>query len=428
MKKLFLTSGLVLCMACPAYALNENGLAAGDINTVAANGPFLQGENGVTNTEPNCTVDTLQAYEGPVLLDAVWSPDSYTVTYAPGVAQNTVNGVANHSHTPTGTSPANETPVYDDGFSPAANPYSVTGYQFAGWAVSGTDDVKAASTEFTWQYTGDKTFTATWTPKSYTIEYRHGDAGSRTDGFTGAMNDETVKYDEDKTLTTNTWAIPGYTFTGWKGDYANNVEGGTSTPSGTSYSNGASLSPYHIDHDLILTAQWQANTYKIIYTCGGTVNPPYGDDHSASYKSGLTLNYNNDAQYAVDVIYDSSYTLATGANICELDGYDFRGWDCSGLTGSTPDVVAYGAEANAAATLYSTGLQSSSVYTNVGNVTCVAQWTPRNIQLQWYKDGTAIDVSGTSAASCTYDGSIILAPDQEKTGYTFQGWRVRTGS
>jgi len=77
---------------------------------------------------------------------------------------------------------------------------------------------------------------------------------------------------------------------------------------------------------------------------------------------------------------------------------------------------------------------SGVLKTTSGNVNLRAEWTENRINLTWYDDnaennGSAIDVSGTNSAQCTYNGGITLPTNiPTKTGYTFLGWRVRAQS
>jgi hypothetical protein len=76
---------------------------------------------------------------------------------------------------------------------------------------------------------------------------------------------------------------------------------------------------------------------------------------------------------------------------------------------------------------------NSTLGTYEGESTLQAQWTANRIYLNWYDDsaannGSAINVTGTNAASCEYDGGITLPSNPSKTGYNFAGWRVRTAS
>ena len=119
----------------------------------------------------------------------------FTVTYACG--------------TGGGTAPSSATAIPNASFTPAANTCTVTnGYEFSGWLVSGTNDVKPAGTAFTWNYVNDKTFTAqysqlppvnlTWYDNNTTIS----GPASCTVGSTFVPPTPEPR--------------PGYIFTGWK--------------------------------------------------------------------------------------------------------------------------------------------------------------------------------------------------------------------
>lgn len=87
-------------------------------------------------------------------LYAQFSPAQYTVTYDCGTGTG-------------GTAPANGSATYGSIFAPAANTCTKSGYAFAGWAVSGTNDVYA--NKFTWNYTQNKTLTAQWFEDKFQI-------------------------------------------------------------------------------------------------------------------------------------------------------------------------------------------------------------------------------------------------------------------
>ncbi len=90
---------------------------------------------------------------GVAKVEVTCNPRNYTVTYSCG------DGA-------TGTPPNDSTATYNSNFAPASNTTCTkTGYVFAGWTT--TDNAEnsvehTAGTEFTWQYTSDKTFTAKW--------------------------------------------------------------------------------------------------------------------------------------------------------------------------------------------------------------------------------------------------------------------------
>ena len=97
-------------------------------------------------------------------------PGSVIVQYgsAGGRNANTYNVTYACGDGATGTAPTTARATFDTAFTPAANACTKVGHTFAGWTVSGTSDVKAAGTAFTWTYSENKTLTATWTVNNYT--------------------------------------------------------------------------------------------------------------------------------------------------------------------------------------------------------------------------------------------------------------------
>lgn len=74
--------------------------------------------------------------------------DTYEVTYSCGDG--------------SGTPPASTVITYEQPFTTASNTCSRSGWQFAGWEVSGTDDIREENRGFTWKYSGDTILTAHW--------------------------------------------------------------------------------------------------------------------------------------------------------------------------------------------------------------------------------------------------------------------------
>ena len=103
-------------------------------------GEFLYNDSFVTTTDASVT------------LYAYW-PKKYNVTYSCGDG--------------TGTPPSTAIAQELEYFSPAVNTCTRAGYIFAGWAVSGTSDIKTNG--FTWEYDEDKTFTAQWAEEKFSI-------------------------------------------------------------------------------------------------------------------------------------------------------------------------------------------------------------------------------------------------------------------
>ena len=195
-------------------------------------------------------------------LVAHWSIENYTITY------NLDGGVNNSLNLPTYT--INSTVTLQEP--------TKQGHTFAGWTYSGqTTPVKNVT--IARGTTGAKTYTANWTPNTYTITY---DAN----GGTYSKVTETVIYGQyfkpsDATRT-------GYNFNNWHYD------------TGKGYHEEYCSDYYNIASDVTLVAWWNAETYKITYDAnGGSI--------SSTTQS---------------VFYDSPYTLRTPTR----SGYTFKGW------------------------------------------------------------------------------------------------------
>ncbi|MBR6010444.1 MAG: InlB B-repeat-containing protein [Alphaproteobacteria bacterium] len=515
MKKLFLTSGVILCMACPA-------LATTDIDY--SNGSYTAG--GAT---PTCVEDITGQTEqlSTAEFEARWTPIPYTIAFAAGTAG---------THTPSGST-ASVTPVTFDSTNIAltANGFTQSGYHFTGWEspVDLTDGTAAPVDPGYVLYRGTQantpngdyssgtvasygyvpasgttvTLTAQWAPNTYDVVYNPGTAknGSTTHAVSGTAYTDTATYEAAYTVLNNTnsnlgFSQTGYHFTGWRAD--NDIVTPTSTAlsdsntaGGTQFSAGATPT-YKVLGAVNMYAQWAPDQYDISYNSGlhgSASTDPYevtngltydstwtpaafastgitadsgytfshwntsSDDTGATYVAGTeqaawtseqglslyaiytanpyTISYNCGSAVSgsastaggsvpgtQNVSMDGPYTLA--ANTCTMSGYTFNGWSCPNLPG-TPTMPA-----DAETKTYFAG-GATGTYSYAGSITCTAQWKPNDITLNWYNDtvangGTAINVSGTDAESCTYDDTIDLAPLPTKTGYHFTGWTLRT--
>ena len=492
MRKIFLTSGVILCMACPAFATTDITYNS-QSDTYSAEG----------YDNPTCVADITGQTENnsDAEFDAIWSAITYQISYAGGTASN--NG---HSHNVTATTMGNQNATFDASVTMTSNTYAVTGYSFNNWSCTGnkvTNGVAASSTDTysdgatinPYNYASNLACTATWTPDTYNVVYNKGagagsnythtngatydgaysipssgDAGTGVSGastpqpgytfigwttdsspvvtrssgtapvntgtvanaWTGTSqwtetsaktvyaaylanqytltyaggdshNDGTgtpaagsttatvVTYGSSATVATNGFTLNGYGFSGWS------CENTTGTPSGTfTYNNGQTVNPWDVAGNLLCTAQWTAGTTAVAYSCGT------GNDISGTEPTSDTATF------------DSSYQFAANTGSCAKTGHTFAGWSCPGINGTQ-------------------AAESSITWALTGaSVTCTAVYNANTINLTWYNDtaannGTAINVAGTDAASCTYGDTIDLPENNpEKTGYTFQGWTVRS--
>ena len=121
MKRILLTSGMVLCVSIPTYATGSG---------------FTQSESTATGnalTVSNaCVEPRLGVYEGPTTLNAVWNPNTINITWDD-------NG-ATTAHTGGDTSC-----VYDNSVTLPTPPQRI-GFIFRGWGVGGSSSVFDLST------------------------------------------------------------------------------------------------------------------------------------------------------------------------------------------------------------------------------------------------------------------------------------------
>lgn len=159
------------------------------------------------------------------------------------------------------------------------------GYTFQNWLVEIDKDemLEVEHGEKFMMQDHDITFTAQWSINSYKISY---------DGNGAAMGvpAETVEqnYQTDYTIDTVVPTKTGYTFQGWS-------DGTTTYQPGAVFKVPA--------RDVVLTAQWKANSHKVKYDGNG----------------GKTI-----APESKSVDYNSNVSVAAGL---EKDGYLFDGWE-----------------------------------------------------------------------------------------------------
>ena len=406
MKRIFLTSGLVLCMACPAFAdLDANGNVSG------------------TQTAANCTEPTLEGTTGTSTFTAQWTPITHTVTLDAssattygGPATTNVNptvlyseyGQNKHMYTTmTGEGNAAQftgeiTPLTTDVISTDPVGKQVTLTVNNGYAYVNTNYNNNGGTAYTEATTTtdlERPFKGFWASATTenSGELYINTIGQVTDeGHAAAIgsnaaqtwyahyNCATFTQPSDPTLT-------GYTFDGWYEDSSLQT----------------AVTNWCKDDDDTIYAKWTPTTdYSITYDCGAS-----GDTtHVPATQENLT--------------YDSSYTLA--ANTCVYAGRTFVGWNCNynfdtgnAYSGETAN---FGTTANNGAV--------SIVFRSTNNVTCTAMWEENTIGLTWVADtgNGATDITVTSGEgknnTCTYGGAIPKPANPTRPGYEFNGWAV----
>ena len=402
MKRIFLTSGLVLCMACPAFATASwNGQTG---NTPALN--------------DGCTQLNLGVYSGPTTLKALWDNNHYQIVLNSNLGNTTATG-GNTAAAPTSMySVPGQAKVW-------TGINSQTG-DLTGESATGTDIISTDATGITVNYVYDynlpnghqasetsftsssastaaqRDFLGFFDSTSGSTQYVTAAGALTSDGASaasGASANQTwyAQWDTATPTIGSDPALTGYTFTGWN-----------------TQANGSGSTPGAIGEDTTVYAQWSAHTGTLTYNCG---TQPGTTTLSGEAPTGGTLTY------------DESFTIATTPGSCVYQGYTFAGWDCNydldAGTASASGTITYAAT-NGTITSGNTG--TYHVVADNAAITCSAKWTAKSIGTITWTDPDGGNTISDGSSSCTYDGSITLPTAPTRTGYTFGGWEVVSGN
>lgn len=237
---------------------------------------------------------------------------------------------------------------------------SKSGYTFTGWTGSnGTTAQKSVT--ITKGNTGNRSYTANWTPTNYTISYNAN--GGSLSGQKTSYNIETANF----TLPQPTRS--GYTFTGWTGT------GLSSATKSVTVSKGSTGNRSY-------TANWSANGYTVSFN----YNKP----------STATGTMSGNGTTSKGVTYATAYGTLPQPSI---PGWAFNGWYTAASGGS--------------------GISATTTYTAVGNQTLYAHWTLNTYSISYNANGGSL--SGQKTSYNVNTDSFTL-PTPSKSGYTFTGW------
>ena len=375
------------------------------------------GSNGKTYTAGQSVTKLVTENNGTITLYAQWTINSYTITWVDGDGKTlktdtiaygetpvysgstpTKKATAKYTYTFKAWSPAITTvtgdATYTAQFDSTVNKYTITWETGDGkWSDDSTAD-KTTSVSYgvipeapetptregytfnSWSpsivsVTGEATYTATWTPITYSIKFYDNSSVA-----TGTMKNQTMTYDKAQNLTANGFSRTGYTFAGWA----------TSTTGNVVYTDQQSVNNLASTQGAVveLHAKWTPNSYSIKFDANG----------------------GSGSMSDIAMTYDTAKNLT--ANAFTKTGYTFSGWkDSSGNTYSDKQSV------------------NNLVTTNNGTITLTAQWTANTYTIVFDANGG----SGTmSNLGMTYDTAKNLTANAfTRTGYTFAGWATSAG-
>lgn len=348
----------------------------------------------------NGGADTTQSFDvtgtvNTASVSATCSERTYTVAYDCGDG--------------TGTAPTSNTATYNSNYTPAENTCTRSGYNFAGWAVSGTSDTKTAGTAFKWTYTADKTFTAKWTSGSEMQINYVTDGGTINGSYTAACNVETATF----TLPTNVTKA-GYTFKGWYtaatgGTQVTSVVKGTCTSTLTFYAQWTTCNEVTAGACNCTSTQYPLNgtctncTYSCSNVTGftlGTYNVCNSESNTICYRNCTTNDVANSTSVSGTVTKGG--TVSCKATAC-ADKYYISGDGCQ----SCPENATCGGEAE-------WDCDEGYKKTDDG-LGC----EPRTYTVTLNANGGA---DGTTSVTATYNSLLPAITVPNRTNYNFSGY------
>ena len=218
-------------------------------------------------------------------LYAVWSPNSYTVSYS-------ANGGSG--------APSSQTKTYGVTLTLSSTKPTRTGYTFLGWSTSSTATSATYSAGGSFTTNASTTLYAVWSPNTYTVSYN-------ANGGSGAPSSQTKTYGVTLTLSSTKPTRTGYTFKGWAT---------SSTATSATYSAGGS---YTSNSSITLYAVWSINTYTVSYNANGGSGAP--SSQTKTYGSTLTLSSTKPTRSGYDFLGWATSSTATSINYASGGSY-----------------------------------------------------------------------------------------------------------
>ena len=273
------------------------------------------------------------------------------------------------------------------------HPYVFAGYDVEGVVPDDFDPNNPKSQDFT--VTGGVTLTAHARPINYNIEFDLNAGSASTENrATGSMGSLTkISATDEFELPACTFALSGYTFTGW-----NTKPDGNGTPYGDKATVGNLATN---DGDTVtLYAQWKPISYTVLFNANGGTGSMGNQEFTFDETKNLTI------------------------NAFERTGYTFVGWSTQMSAADT-----YTGEENtdeSASTTYNDGASVSNLTeTNGAVVTLYAQWERDTYTVTFDKNANDAFGNMDNEAVPTIDDWTVSGCGFIRTGYTFTRWNTQ---
>ncbi len=310
---------------------------------------------------------------GDITFIANFTPIEYTVTYNSNGGSEVEDDNPNYSYKKYTYESTHTLPAV-----------TRTGYKFKGWLPEFSNDsswsdttVYTPGTTFNKMH-GDVTLVAQWDSATYSLTLDL----DATESIPGGLTEYVYSYKD--ALSLNNPAKTGYIFTGWKVKTA--PDAGTTWEVGKEYTDGiadgkVTIPANHLG-SVVLEPMWDVDTYTINFNANGGNGVP-----------------------AKDFNIEESITLPSTTK----KGYTFMGWTVSPNSN----------EGNWTDEEYFTAQSYNGMY---GNVTLVAHWERTEYVITLDANGGTV-----SPATLGYNFESEKAlPVPTRTGFNFDGWRVKS--
>ena len=244
------------------------------------------------------TKDSTYSYKQDIVVVARWEAVEYNITY-------NLNDGINNSGNADKYSVVNNVIFKDP---------TRAGYEFTGWTYEGNPITSTTGLAI------NITVVANWKPIEYQINYEN---------IFDGTNDNPISYNiESNDIIINEPTRIGYTFIGW-------TDGSVTTPNMEyTISKGST-------GNITLTANWQANTYNIIYNVDGG-------------------SHNNDDSFT----YDDDFVL----NDASKEGYTFIGWYYNNIEITNKEDISRYAKDNSITLVAKYKIKEITITLNINNI------------------------------------------------------------